>query len=31
MVANDFYKKFDESKRDVVDDLDLSTARRVRQ
>jgi hypothetical protein len=29
--AEDFAKKFDEDKEDVVDDLDLSTARRVNQ
>ena len=31
MKAEDFDKKFDEGKEDVVDDLDLSTARRVNQ
>lgn len=31
MNAEDFDKKFDEDKEDVVDDLDLSTARRVNQ
>ena len=29
MKANDFDKKFDEGNEDIVDDLDLSTARRV--
>jgi hypothetical protein len=28
MKAKDFDKKFDEGKEDVIDDLDLSTARR---
>lgn len=31
MKARNFDKKFDEGKKDVVDDLDLSTARRVNQ
>ena len=31
MKAKAFDKKFDEGKRDIVDDLDLSTARRVNQ
>lgn len=31
MSAEDFDKKFDEDKEDVVDNLDLSTARRVNQ
>lgn len=31
MKAKDFDKKFDEDKEDIVDDLDLSTARRVNQ
>jgi len=31
MKAKEFDKKFDEGKKDVVDDLDLSTARRVNQ
>ncbi|MGC3872886.1 type II toxin-antitoxin system BrnA family antitoxin [Halomonas sp. GXIMD04776] len=31
MKAKDFDKKFDEGKEDIVDDLDLSTARRVNQ
>lgn len=31
MKAKDFDKKFDEGKKDVVEDLDLSTARRVNQ
>ncbi len=31
MNTNDFDKKFDEGKEDIVDDLDLSTARRVNQ
>lgn len=31
MNAEEFDKKFDENKQDVVDDLDLSTARRVNQ
>lgn len=29
MKAKDFDKKFDEGKKDVIDDLDLSTARRA--
>lgn len=31
MKAKDFDKKFDESQKDVVGDLDLSSARRVNQ
>ncbi|PVY77970.1 hypothetical protein C8D92_1022 [Tamilnaduibacter salinus] len=31
MNAEDFDEKFDADKQDVVDDLDLSTARRVNQ
>ena len=31
MKAKDFDKKFDEGKKDIVEDLDLSTARRVNQ
>ncbi|TVR67744.1 MAG: CopG family transcriptional regulator [Spirochaetaceae bacterium] len=31
MKAEDFDRKFDEGKEDVVEDLDLSTARRVNQ
>jgi hypothetical protein len=31
MKAKDFDKKFDQGKQDVIDDLDLSTARRVNQ
>lgn len=31
MKAKDFDRKFDEGKEDIVDDLDLSTARRVNQ
>lgn len=31
MKAKDFDKKFDEGKQDIVDDLDLSTARRPNQ
>ena len=31
MKAKDFDKKFDEGKEDIIDDLDLSTARRVNQ
>lgn len=31
MKAKDFYKKFEEGKEDIVDDLDLSSARRVNQ
>ncbi|MBT4137584.1 MAG: CopG family transcriptional regulator [Candidatus Latescibacteria bacterium] len=31
MNAKDFEKKFDENKEDIVDALDLSTARRVNQ
>lgn len=31
MKANDFDKKFDEGKEDVIDDLDLSLGRRVNQ
>ncbi len=31
MKAKDFDKKFDEGQEDIVDDLDLSTARRVNQ
>lgn len=29
MKAKDFDKKFDEGKEDIVEDLDLSTARRA--
>lgn len=29
MKAEDFDKKFDEAKEDIVNDLDLSTARRI--
>ncbi len=31
MKAEDFDKKFDQGKKDIVDDLDLSTARRANQ
>ncbi|WP_275098563.1 type II toxin-antitoxin system BrnA family antitoxin [Sedimenticola hydrogenitrophicus] len=31
MKAKDFGKKFDKGKEDIIDDLDLSTARRVSQ
>ncbi|MBT3605357.1 MAG: CopG family transcriptional regulator [Candidatus Latescibacteria bacterium] len=31
MKAKDFDRKFDEGKEDIVDDLDLSAARRVNQ
>lgn len=31
MKAKDFDNKFDEGSQDIVDDLDLSTARRVNQ
>ena len=31
MKAKDFDKKFDEGKEDILDDLDLSTARRLNQ
>jgi hypothetical protein len=31
MKAKDFDRKFDDGLKDVVDDLDLSTARRVNQ
>ena len=31
MKAKDFDKKFDHDKKDIIDDLDLSTARRVNQ
>ncbi|WP_048305810.1 hypothetical protein [Halomonas sp. PR-M31] len=31
MKAKNFDKKFDDNKEDIVDDLDLSTARRVSQ
>lgn len=31
MKTKDFDKKFDEGKEDVVDDLDLSSGRRVKQ
>ena len=31
MKAKDFDKKFDQGKKDIIDDLDLSTARRVNQ
>lgn len=31
MKANDFDEKFDQGSEEVVDDLDLSTARRVNQ
>ncbi|MGF1545800.1 MAG: type II toxin-antitoxin system BrnA family antitoxin [Thiotrichales bacterium] len=31
MKARDFDKKFDQGKKDVIDDLDLSAARRVNQ
>jgi hypothetical protein len=31
MKAKDFDKKFNQGKKDVIDDLDLSTARRVNQ
>ncbi len=31
MNAEDFDKKFDDDQKDIVDDLDLSTKRRVNQ
>jgi len=31
MKTKDFDKKFDEDKKDIVDDLDLSSSRRVNQ
>ncbi len=31
MKAKDFDKKFDDNKSDIIDDLDLSTARRSNQ
>lgn len=31
MKAKDFDRKFDSNKSDIIDDLDLSTARRVNQ
>jgi hypothetical protein len=31
MKAKDFDKKFNEGKEDIIDDLDLSSARRVNQ
>lgn len=31
MKAKDFDKKFDQDKKDIIDDLDLSTARRANQ
>jgi len=31
MKAKDFDKKFEEDQEDIIDDLDLSTARRVNQ
>ncbi|MEX0902819.1 MAG: CopG family transcriptional regulator [Pseudohongiellaceae bacterium] len=31
MKAKDFDKKFDQGKKDIIDDLDLSTARRSNQ
>ena len=31
MKAKDFEKKFDQGKQDIIDDLDLSTARRSNQ
>lgn len=31
MKAKEFDKKFDEGKKDIIDDLDLSTARRANQ
>ncbi len=31
MKAKDFDKKFDEGKRDIIDDLDLSSASRINQ
>ncbi len=31
MKAKDFDKKFDQGKKDIIDDLDLSTARRTNQ
>jgi len=31
MKAKDFDKKFNEGKEDIIDDLDLSTARRINQ
>lgn len=31
MKAEEFDKKFDENKEDIIDDLDLSSARRINQ
>jgi hypothetical protein len=31
MKANEFDKKFDENKLDIIDDLDLSTSKRLNQ
>jgi hypothetical protein len=31
MKAKDFYKKFEENQEDIVDELDLSSVRRVNQ
>jgi len=31
MKAKDFDKKFDQGEKDIIDDLDLSTARRANQ
>jgi hypothetical protein len=31
MKANEFDKKFDENKSDIIDDLDLSTMKRLNQ
>jgi hypothetical protein len=31
MKAKDFDRKFDQGKKDIIDDLDLSTARRANQ
>jgi hypothetical protein len=31
MKAKDFNKKFDMGNRDIIDDIDLSTARRINQ
>jgi len=31
MKANEFEKKFDENKSDIIDDLDLSSAKRLNQ
>ncbi len=31
MKANEFDKKFDENKSDIIDDLDLSSAKRLNQ